>query len=297
MNTIGDTWSELVTVGLLGTDRRDPPELPVGPLADTVADALRPTPQGRLLAAVATTVVAQRCGMQPLPPTAGLMPPDDDDRPPLPVGAVESWQRIVTDWPVLEAEWLAVAATSGYRPAADVLVALLRRHHRSPLLAQAALVWGGAPAAWLVDHVPDLLPTDARRPPPAADERRPLPVPADLEPLLHGDAGGVAAAVTAGLASGAYRWSHRAVLLNVVARMDAAALPITLAALRRGRAALDDAVADAAPLAMWEALIELVEVRIDMLTQLRGRGAGRDRERVSASERAAGNGLRGRGTQ
>ena len=80
MSTVADTWNELVTVGLLGTDRRDPPDLPAGPLADTVADALRPTPQGRLLAAVATMVTAQRCGATPLSPGPGLLAPDPDDR-------------------------------------------------------------------------------------------------------------------------------------------------------------------------------------------------------------------------
>ena len=79
--TLADTWNELVTVGLLGTDRRDPPELPPGPLADTVADAIRSTPPGRLLAAVAATTVARRCGATPLPPRPPLLAPPPDDRP------------------------------------------------------------------------------------------------------------------------------------------------------------------------------------------------------------------------
>ena len=170
MVQLADTWDELVTVGLLGTDRRDPPELPAGLLADTVADAQRTTPQGRLLAAVAATVVAQRCGATPLPPRPLLMPPDPDDRPMLPVAAVERWQLIVSNWPVLEAEWLAVAAARGWRPAPDVLVALLRRHRRSQVLADAVLAWGGARGG--VARRPRPRPRTRRQPP---SRRRPAP--------------------------------------------------------------------------------------------------------------------------
>jgi hypothetical protein len=267
--TVGlvDTWNELVTVGLLGTDRRDPPELPPGPLADTVADALRPTPQGRLLTAVAATVVVTRCGAVPAPPTAPLQPPEPDHRPLLPLAAAARWHQIVSEWPVLEAEWLAVAAAKGWRPAPDVLVAMLRRHGRSPVLAAAVLSWGGAPAAWLIDHVPDLGPSDTPAMPPSG-ANRPLPVPAELENLLDGSAGELAAALTTGLVSGAYRWSHRAVLLNAVARAVPQSLPSVITALRRGRENVDEAVDEGAPLAMWESLIELATVRLEMLAEL-----------------------------
>jgi hypothetical protein len=266
--SLAETWTELVTVGLLGTDRRDPPPLPPGPLADTVADALRPTPQGRLLAAVAATTVARRCGATPLPPRPSLLPPPPDDRPLLRPAAVARWRKIVTDWPVLEPEWLAVAAARGWRPAPDVLVAMLRRHQRSPLLAGAVIAWGGPLAGWLIEHVADLAPAGVAPPPSGSGDGRPLPVPADLEPLLHGDPDALAAAVTSGLRSGTYRWAHRAVLLNVVARIDAASLPVLGAALRSGRDGLHDVGDDAAPLAVWEAMIELADARAEMLDEL-----------------------------
>jgi hypothetical protein len=186
----------------------------------------------------------------------------------LPPCAAVRWHRIVTDWPVLEAEWLAVAAAAGWRPAPDILVAMLRRHRRSPLLAGAVLAWGAARAAWLVDHVPDLAPSDSQPPPPRG-ELRPLPVPAELELLLHGAGDELAATLVAGLASGAYRWSHRAVLLNVVARVDPLALPTVIAALRAGRDHVAEADDDAAPLSMWEAMIELAEARGEMLAELK----------------------------
>jgi hypothetical protein len=271
---IADTWDELVTAALLGTDRRDPPELPPGPLADTVADAVRPTPQGRLLAAVAATTVARRSGVTPLPRLPALQPPEPDARPLLPPAAVERWQAIVSAWPLLEAEWLAVAAASGWRPAADVLVGLLRRHRRSRVLAEAVLGWGGALAAWLVDHVPDLAPAEAPPLPPTGAARA-LPVPARLEPLLDGPAEPLAAALVEGLQSGEYRWSHRAVLLNVIARVRPACLTDVVAALSSGRSALGADAGDVAPLALWEALIELALVRRAMLDELRpGSGGG-----------------------
>jgi hypothetical protein len=196
-----------------------------------------------------------------------LLPPEPDRRPLLPPPAAARWGQVVAEWPVLEAEWLAVAAAAGWRPAPDVLVAMLRRHQRAPLLATAVLAWGGACAAWLVDHLPELTPTDATATPPRA-ELRPLPVPAELEPLLVGAHDRFATALAAGLFTGEYRWSHRAVLLNAVARVDADALPAVIVALEGGRDRLDAAGDDAAPLSVWEALLELARARREMLLEL-----------------------------
>jgi hypothetical protein len=271
--TMADAWHELVTAALLGTDRRDPPELPVGPIADTVADAVRPTPQGRLLAAVAAITVARRSGAMPLPPVSTLQPPEPDPRPLLPVAAVERWRAVVADWPVLEAEWLGVAAANGWRPAADVLVGLLRRHRRSRVLAEAVMAWGGPLATWLVDAVPDLGTVDTRPLTPPGTSRA-LPVPARLEGLLDGPPEPLAAALVDGLTSGEYRWSHRAVLLNVIARVPRASLGPLVMALTSGRDALGAESADTAPLALWEAPIELALVRTAMLDELRRDSGG-----------------------
>jgi hypothetical protein len=227
-----------------------------------------------LLAAVAATTVARRSGVTPLPPHAALQPPPRDGRPLLPPAAGERWREIVADWPVLEAEWLAIAAASGWRPAADVLVGLLRRHRRSRVLADAVLAWGGPLALWLVDNVPDLGPVDARTLPPTGAARA-LPVPARLEPLLDGPAEPIAAALAEGLISGEYRWSHRAVLLNVIARVAPSSLGAIVATLISGRDSLAADAADAAPLAVWEALIELAGVRRAMLDELRAGGGAR----------------------
>jgi hypothetical protein len=129
-------------------------------------------------------------------------------------------------------------------------------------------------SAWLIEHVPDLAPAGVAPPRPPSGDVRPLPVPADVERLLHGDADALATALITGLSAGTYRWSHRTVLLNVVARMDGESLPALVAALRAGRDALHELGSsgggdDAAPLAVWEAMIELGDVRAEMRAELR----------------------------
>lgn len=264
--TVEETWNELVTVGLLGTDRRDPPQLGDGPVAELVADALGPTPQSRMLTTVAATTIARRSGAKPLPPAAPPMVPDADARPMLPLAAARRWRHIVSDWPLLEAEWLAVAAAGGWRPAPDVLVALLRRHQRSPVVAGAVIRWGQPLAGWLIEHLPELAPWDRRRAASPASPA-PLPVPADLEPLLPGPPDRLVDMLVDGLLGGRFRWSHRAVLLNVVVRMPATSLTPTIDALASGREQLD-ARDEAAPLGIWEALIELAGVRRHLLAEL-----------------------------
>ena len=56
--TVADYWREMVTVALLGTDRRDPPSPLAGGLADLAADDPQPTPSQRLLQQVAGCAVA-----------------------------------------------------------------------------------------------------------------------------------------------------------------------------------------------------------------------------------------------
>ena len=116
-------------MALLGTDRRDPPEPPPGPLADVVADAVAPTAVG----------AHARPPSAPASPPAGpaccrcrrrrrWRRPSADDRPMLPPAAARRWRTIVAEWPVLEDEWLHVVERRGWRLPPDVLVGLLRRH-------------------------------------------------------------------------------------------------------------------------------------------------------------------------
>lgn len=269
------TWESLVTTGLLGTDRRDPPELPPGTVADVVDDSLDTTPAGRLLTAVAATVVARRCGIVPAPPRPGLQPPPPDARPLLPPAAARRWHGIAAYWPVLETEWLATATAAGWRPSADVLVAMLRRSGRSPDRYAAALEFGGALAAWLAEQLPDDLPAPTGRAragePPAG-----LAIPAELQAGFELPPADFAAVVVTGIEDGMFRWAHRTVLLNAIAAMPSSFLDDMVAALTAGRAAHEEraragqAPASGAPtpLGLWESLIELAAVRRDMLAEL-----------------------------
>jgi len=269
------TWESLVTVGLLGTDRRDPPDLPPGPLADLVADALDPTPSARLLTAVAATTVARRAGLTAGPVRPPLAGPDHDPRPMLPARAARRWRRVVADWPVLEAEWIAVAQRNGWRPSPDVLVAMLQRTRRSAALRGVVTTFGGPLAAWLVDQLPELAPPPGARA--VAGDERALAVAPELRGALALGGAAFAAAVAEGLLGGEFRWAHRGVLLSTIAAVDPAILPDLLRALADGRREQEDRVAHGqpapVPLGLWESLIELADIRRSMLDELTPPGA------------------------
>ncbi len=272
---VSDTWEALVTTGLLGTDRRDPPPVPPGPVADVVDDTLDASPAGRLLTAVAATVVARRCGMVPRPPQPLLQSPPPDDRPLLPVAAARRWHGIAAYWPVLEPEWVAAATAVGWRPSADVLVAMLERSRRSPDRFAAVIEFGGPLARWLIDYLPDHLPVPSGRAR-SGEATATLAVPAELQAGFELTPAEFAAVVVTGITDGMFRWAHRTVLLNAIAAMPAAFLDDMISALAAGRAAHEErARAGEAPLSgaptplgLWESLIELATVRRDMLAEL-----------------------------
>lgn len=227
---IDAVWAELVTACLLGTDRRSPPDLPPGPLADLVADAVRPDPAARMLDAVATVAAARRAAVAPLPPGRRLQPPEPDPRPVASGAAAATWRTIVAEWPVLEDEWMLTVVGGGWRLPADVLVAALLRH-RSDAVRRARVALAGGPlTGWVGDHVEALAPRGSNRTvaAEAVHSLPELPVPPELTPLLTAGArtfaSGFAQAVEG---SGP---AHRPVLVNVLARcrpevlVDAAAV-------------------------------------------------------------------------
>lgn len=261
--SLTDHWHELVTVALLGTDRREPPEPPAGALADLVADSIGPTASARLLTAVGGCVAARRAGIRPLPPVPAIAPPRPDERPLLPPAAAERWRRSIPAWPVLEDEWLAVTERRGWRLSPDVLVGLLRRHRTDAVRRARVLRMGGDVASWLLELQPELRSSGKRRPAPAVDDPLPgLAVPPDLLELLEAGPAAVVPAVVAGLRSGAYGLAHRAVLVNFVARMRADAL-LPLAAALGVPGDLPHSVAG-----MVHSLAELAATRAHMLEEL-----------------------------
>jgi hypothetical protein len=139
---IAEYWREMVTVALLGTDRRDPPSPPVGGLADLAADDPQPTPSQRLLQQVAGCIVAQRAGVVPGATAPSVAPPTDDPRPVTPTVATATWRRIVADWPVLEDEWVLTVIQRGLRLSPELVVPLLTRHRDMPVRWWQPARWG-----------------------------------------------------------------------------------------------------------------------------------------------------------
>ncbi|MET0146105.1 MAG: hypothetical protein ABW328_15185 [Ilumatobacteraceae bacterium] len=230
--TLADHWHELVTASLLGTDRRDPPAAPVGPLADVVRDTVVPTSSARMLTAVGACVAARRAGMQPLAPVSALGHPAPDDRPMLRVAAATRWRTVVDEWPVLEDEWLLEVERGGWRLSPDVLVGLLRRHRTDAVRRARVARIGGPVVSWLIAVQPQLAPPAGARVAPGVDLGLPgLAVPPELLALLDAPGEAFGGAVLAGFTSGAFGRAHRAVLVNAIARCRADALASLAASL------------------------------------------------------------------
>lgn len=266
-----DTWGSLVTTALLGTDRRDPPPSPDGPIAELLGDlaliAGDSTPDTQFLDHVAAVTLARRAAVVPSRPAPLLEPPPQDDRPLCPTSAVAMWHRVVGEWPVLEDEWLSLAAAHRVALPGDLLVTLLGRHRRdAPRRARVAAIAGGV-AQWLAEHVPAVaghvseLTTTA----PAEDGREanggdpgalpPLPIPVELEPLLSADAATFAGTLRSYLETGQLDATHRRVLTHLIARCRTAVL--------------DEAIDVISPLADHDAVaataVDIARCRRDLL--------------------------------
>lgn len=246
---LGVYWDELVTAALLGTDRRDPPTPPDGPVADLVADALRPDGASRMLAAVAAVAAVRRAAFVPLPSADPLQPPEPDERPWCSAAAVATWRDVVRDWPVLEDEWVLTVVEQGLALPPDALVELLQRHRSDAVRRARVALAGGPTARWLVTHVPSLGASTPRTAAVASVTALPeLPVPPELRDLLVADAHTVARRLGDDFAAGRYAPAHRAVLVNLVARCRPAVLLDAAVALESSGAGLALALADAARL-------------------------------------------------
>ncbi len=218
---ITEHWHELVTTSLLGTDRRDPPAPPEGPLADVVDDALEPTPSSRMLTAVAACVAARRAGLLPklarcAAGAARCRPTSARPTRCVPAVVVDH----VATWTVLEDEWLQLVGRRGRRPPADVLVGLLTRHRRDDARRARVVRLGGPVVPWLLEHQPALRAPrtrGARRRTPVTSCRH-SPVAPELVGLLDAGPRPVVRAMLAGLRDGTFNPTHRPVLINFIAR-------------------------------------------------------------------------------
>ncbi len=250
-------WRQLVTAALLGTDRREPPELPPSVLADAVADAMRPDAATRLLATVALVTAARRAAFVPLPAADPLQPPPVDERPWCSPQVANTWRDIVSEWPVLEDEWVLTVIETGRRLPPDVLVDMLVRHRSDPVRRTRAHLAGGPLAGWVVGHIPALEPSSARAPSPEAVAELPqLAIPPDLAELLAVDAHTFVQRLMPGFHAAGYGPSHKPVLVNLLARCRPAVLVDVAESLDSVRSGLAIALAD------------LCRLRHRMLTEL-----------------------------
>jgi len=242
-------WRDLVTVALLGTDRRPPPRPPAGPVAELVADAVRPDDASRMLTAVGAVAAARRAAFVAGAPTDGLQPPDADPRPWCSAVAVETWRTVIAEWPVLEDEWVLSSIEQGFRVPPDALADLLFRHRGDAVRRARVARAGGPVAAWLTGHVPRVAPTAGGTVSAEAVASLPeLPVPPELAELLAADAHTFVRRLIPGFESNTYGPAHRAVLVNLFARCRPAVLIDAADALDRTRVGLALALADLARL-------------------------------------------------
>jgi hypothetical protein len=175
-------WRELVAVAVLGTERRDPPAPPAGAIADLLADTAavgggdRPTDAAaELLDAVAATTAVRRAAFLPEPPLDRLAPPPDDPRPWCSAAAATTWRTVVSEWPVLEDEWIETLVERGLALPPDLVVELLVRHRADGARRSRVVRAAGPLAVWLVDLVPALAGSSSRS---SGRTTRPDPEPA-----------------------------------------------------------------------------------------------------------------------
>ena len=220
-----EQWRELVTTAMLGTDRRDPPDLD-GPLADLLADAQRATPSERMTALVAAAVAVRRAGVLPGPAVARLHGPAVDERPVCVPAAVDRWHHVVTSWPVLEDEWMLTLITNGWRVDPELVPAILRRHRSDVVRRARAEVACGPLADWLTDLVDDLAPRAGRQlvSLESIGELPELPIPAELARWLHAPGDRTGPELAALIGAGELGPAHRAVVVNLIARLRVDAL-------------------------------------------------------------------------
>ena len=250
MSTDLDTyWHELVTGALLGTDRRDPPAPPPGPVVDLIDDAVRPDAASRMLAAVAAVAVARRAAFVPGPPAGQLQLPEPDVRWCCSPTSVATWRTVVAEWPVLEDEWVLTVIGRGMRVPPDALVELLQRHRGDAARRARVAVAGGPLAGWLTEHVPSLAPTTRTTVSAESVAAVPeLPVPPELAHLLTADAHTFVRRLAQGFDAGEFGAPHRAVLVNLFARCRPEVLPNASSTFARSGFGLALALADLAGL-------------------------------------------------
>ncbi|MEV8032653.1 DUF5691 domain-containing protein [Streptomyces sp. NPDC086182] len=156
---VGGSWEELVTVALLGTERRTPPGHHPGQQAPVA-----------LLDAAAVETVRRRAGMRPARAAARPEPAAPDPRTALPPAAARRLATLLADRPgtggggrrgaapdlmELLPQWLSLANARGFAAPAQSLPALLDAARGRTDLRPAALAFAGPRALWLARLNPE----------------------------------------------------------------------------------------------------------------------------------------------
>ncbi|WP_330306801.1 MULTISPECIES: DUF5691 domain-containing protein [unclassified Streptomyces] len=149
----GGSWEELVTVALLGTERRTPPGWGPGREAPVA-----------LLDAAAVETLRRRAGVRPARAAARPEPAARDPRPALPPAAARRLAILLADRPgaggggrrgtapdlmELLPQWLTLANARGFAAPPQALPALLDAARGRTDLRPAALAFAGPRAFWL----------------------------------------------------------------------------------------------------------------------------------------------------
>ncbi|MFF1656346.1 DUF5691 domain-containing protein [Streptomyces sp. NPDC058255] len=149
----GGSWEELVTVAMLGTERRTPPGWAPGREAPVA-----------LLDASAVETLRQRAGVRPARAATPPEPAARDPRPALPPAAARRLAMLLADRPgtggggrrgtapdlmELLPQWLTLANARGFAAPPESLPALLDAARGRTDLRAAALAFAGPRALWL----------------------------------------------------------------------------------------------------------------------------------------------------
>lgn len=253
-------WADMVTVALLGTDRREPPASTssgISGLVDLAADHGATTASERLLQQVAACTVVRRAGVVPGEPVDRIAAPAADPRPVVSPAATATWRRVVDEYPVLEDEWMLGVLRTGQRLSPDTVPSVLTRHRGDPVRHARARAAAGPLADWLVGWQPALRCT--RRGSVSAEAIAELPalptladLPAEVDALVHD------------LVTGRLGPAHQKVLEHHVARID----PALLVPLADALDGVDPSAASALSYPVVRSLCELARLRHHLLTEL-----------------------------
>ncbi len=216
-------WARLVTIAILGTDRRPLPAAEPG--WETLTAAA--DPGAELLDRAAAVATARRAGVQPNPAPARIEPAPADVRPSCPPDAASLLAQMLRgEHDVLLPEWFALCELAHVQVAPHLIPALLLRGRRNPAFNVVVRRVIGARAAWLAEAMPELNISQLSGPVPPGTA-------AFLPPSPPSDSGALVTAISSTFYDRAATWAAAAQLRLAVASIDPVWLPALIVELQR----------------------------------------------------------------